>query len=311
MAESIDVLVDNLDSSSITVSVLEMLDFVAPGQWTNVTGFDNLITHVTGETAPGIVSAIRREALEIWSDPGNRYDEALMILEGIDTVDRVAAGATVANKIGGLFGGLDFLEKYTPKPETTQSIDAALKLIAELLAFGCMNGLPDGSFEQIADFVIGLQTYAKDDIMRISSWIVIDGLLPLGPNFMGVITNTVSDAASSALSNNAIFGQISERIPGDGVDGKQRFILEALTGVSGWVGEFVAANGLTRERVVQELSKVVEVTEDKLDYVAAGLDASTNYFAHTGAQTVGRQVIKEGYQGLRDRVWEEWVAANS
>ena len=74
-------------------------------------------------------------------------------------------------QVGGMFKPLSFLKKFTPKPETTQSIDAAVKLTVELVAFGMIRGLPeDASFEQIADFVIALQDYAKEDVMRIGAW---------------------------------------------------------------------------------------------------------------------------------------------
>lgn len=305
--DPIDVQMNALDSKSLTVSLLEALDFVAPGSWTNVTGFHGMITHVTGVDRPGVIKAIGDRAIERWHDPAARYDEALLVLKSVDVVDRVAAAAATASKIGGLFGGLDFLKDLTPKPETTQALDAALKLTAELLSYGLMNGVPDGSFEQIADFVIGLQQYAKSDIMRISAWVIVDGLMPLGPNFMQIITRNVREVTSSALANNALFSQIAGRIPGEGAAGKQQFILDALEGASGWMGEFVAAHGLTREVVLQKMSTVIDVTEDKLDYVAAALDASTSYFAHTGTQTVARILIEDAYEDLRQQVWLDWV----
>lgn len=305
--DTIDVQMNELDASGLTVSLLNTLDFVAPGSWNNVTGFDAMIRHVTGVESAGVVKAIGARALTQWQDPSSRYDEALLVLQSVDVVDRVAAAAATASKLGGLFGGLDFLKDLTPKAETTQALDAALKLTAELLAYGLMTGTPDGSFEQIADFVIGLQHYAKSDIMRICAWVIVDGLLPLGPNFMQVITSNVRDVASSALANNSLFDKIAERIPGEGAEGKQQFIIEAMEGVSGWVAQFVAAHGLTREVVLSKISEVIEVSEDKLDYVAAALDASTSYFAHTGTQTVARVLIEQAYQELKDQVWQDWV----
>ena len=71
-----------------------------------------------------------------------------------------------------MFKPLSFLKKFTPKPETTQSIDAAVKLSVELVAFGIIRGLPeDASFEQIADFVIALQ--ARSSILTCIAFTVI------------------------------------------------------------------------------------------------------------------------------------------
>ena len=75
----------------------------------------------------------------------------------------------------------------------------------------------------------------------------MDGLLPLGPDFMAKIARAIRGAADSTLSNNAVFGAVAKHIPGDGVEGKKSFILRALEATSKWIGEFVAKRGLTRE----------------------------------------------------------------
>jgi hypothetical protein len=40
------------------------------------------------------------------------------------------------------------------------------------------------------------------------------------------------------------------------------------------------------------LSGFLEFADDKLDYVAAFLDVSTNYYEHTGTQTLARRLIE-------------------
>jgi hypothetical protein len=40
---------------------------------------------------------------------------------------------------------------------------------------------------------------------------------------------------------------------------------------------------------------LVDVADDKLDYLAAFLDGTTNYFEHTGIQTVARTLINRAY----------------
>ncbi len=309
MSDPIASALSALPSRDVTVRLLELLDFVVPGEWDNITDMTRMIEEAVGETNPHVVARLTREAERVYADPDARYATARWLFETVDTLDKLASAATVANKVGGLFGGaLDFLEEFTPKPETTQSIDAGVKLVVELVAFGMIRGVPeDASFEQIADFVIALQDYAKSDVMRIGAWIVVDGLLPLGPDFMVKITETIRDAADSTLSNNKVFDAVSNHIPGDGVEGKRSFILQALAATSTWIGEFVAERGLTRELIVDKISEVVEVTEDTLDYVAAGLDASTNYFTHTGVQTVAREVVLKAHADLKEQVWREWV----
>ena len=48
MAKSIFELVDELPADNMTVKTLRALDFVVPGQWENIIGFDNTIRVVTG-----------------------------------------------------------------------------------------------------------------------------------------------------------------------------------------------------------------------------------------------------------------------
>ena len=48
--ETIYELVDNLPNSSVTVQALRALDFVVPGEWQNIVGFEETIRVVTGET---------------------------------------------------------------------------------------------------------------------------------------------------------------------------------------------------------------------------------------------------------------------
>lgn len=50
MSKPIFQLVDDLPTNNLTTKVLGMLDFVIPGQWNNLVGFDNTIRTVTGET---------------------------------------------------------------------------------------------------------------------------------------------------------------------------------------------------------------------------------------------------------------------
>ncbi len=300
-----------LPTSGITVTALETLDFIVPGEWENITDFDEMIRQTTGETAPGVVAAIRHKALELEQADGQRVRQALAVFELVDTLDQVAAGAALAGKVTDLFGGLDFLKSFTPKPETTQAIDAGLKLVAELLSFGLLRGVPDASFDGIARFVIALQDYARADLMRVAAWIIIDGMLPLGPDFMRKITNTLGGLADNHLSDNAIFKQIGGALPGESVQEKKAFIVKALDASSEWVGKFIEEKGITPDVVQNRILSAINIADGGGDYLAAALDASTEYFSHTGVQTVARVMVHKAYEAVREDAWKAYVASLS
>jgi hypothetical protein len=46
---------------------------------------------------------------------------------------------------------------------------------------------------------------------------------------------------------------------------------------------------------MSHLKSFIDFSDDKLDYVAAFLDLSTNYYEHTGTQTVARRLIDRAY----------------
>ncbi|PLZ74854.1 hypothetical protein CBP21_01885, partial [Fischerella thermalis WC246] len=62
--------------------------------------------------------------------------------------------------------------------------------------------------------------------------------------------------------------------------------------VQGWMSNLVAAKNLTPQKVVQNLQNFVEIADDKLDYLGAFLDVATNYYEHTGTQTLARRLIE-------------------
>ncbi len=58
------------------------------------------------------------------------------------------------------------------------------------------------------------------------------------------------------------------------------------------MSDIVTSNNLTPQKVVHNLQGFVEIADDKLDYLAAFLDVSTNYYEHTGTQTLARRLIE-------------------
>jgi hypothetical protein len=86
-----------------------------------------------------------------------------------------------------------------------------------------------------------------------------------------------------------VFGAISNVIPGAD---KAGFIGNAFHSMKDWMNTFVTSRGLTQEGIVSNLRNYIEISDDKLDYVAAFIDTTTNYFDYTGVQTVARRLVE-------------------
>jgi len=298
-----------LPNDGLTVSALRTLDAVLPGEWDNVTDFGVFVRDFAETDNPEVIATITARAADLQGN--RRYDRALSVFTMLDTVDQVAAGATVASAVGGLLGGikaLSFLEKVTPKPETTQCIDGGLKLLAEVLAFGLLNGMPTTEKGGLTRFAGALEDYARYDLMRIGAWVVFDGVVPLGPDFLQRLLTTWSDPrVTSTITDNAIFSSLSDRIPGSTADHKRGFVTEALNTTADWVTRFIADKGITQSGALDKLQGVLSLAGSGGDYVAAALDASTAYYAHTGTQTVARTLARQAVEAQRRSVWRSWT----
>ncbi|MGL5083240.1 MAG: hypothetical protein ACRC8A_17290, partial [Microcoleaceae cyanobacterium] len=125
--------------------------------------------------------------------------------------------------------------------------------------------------------------------------ICLDSLIPLGSTFPSSVNLVLSNLRPSELEKNEGFKQIEILIPGTSTASKLGFIQESFNAVQGWMSCFTTEHGLTSQRVVKSLQSFIEVTDDKLDYLAAFLDMATNYYTHTGTQTLARQLIERAY----------------
>ncbi|HBB32452.1 MAG TPA: hypothetical protein DDZ80_23125 [Cyanobacteria bacterium UBA8803] len=289
MSKSIIELVNELPTSGMTVSVLQALDFAAPGQWKNVVGFENMVREVTRENDPALIRQISDRALWLYNDKSQGYQRAICLFQTVDSTDFVLGAAALANKVSEKISFLGFLNQLTPKADTAQTIDLCLKVVVELVAFCQVNGIPGDS---IRDFVRSLADYSSESMMRMAALICIDGLLPLGPDFLQWAQSTLAGLTPSRLEQNPTFQKINNLIPGNNSAGKLNFIGESFNSVKGWMGGIVAARGLTPQKVANHLQGFIEIADDKLDYVAALLDTTTNYYEHTGIQTVARRLIE-------------------
>lgn len=293
MSKSIIQLVDDLPENNITVMALRALDFVVPGEWDNTIGFDNTVEKVTGETDPAVIQDIRERAVYLYHHSEEGYERAMWLYKTVDTADTALGAAALANKVSQKIGFLSFLDRLTPKADTAQSIDLAIKLVVEIVAYCQINGIPGDS---IGDFVNSLvEEYGGPSLMRMAALICFDGLLPLGPDFILKVGETISGLNASSLESNPVFSRIGSMIPGGSSTGQLGFIGDSFSAVRGWMGDFVESKGINPQNVLSSLQNFVEIADDKLDYVGAFLDMTTNYFEHTGTQTLTRSLIDRAY----------------
>ncbi len=289
MSKPIFELVDELPTNNLTVSMLRSLDFVAPGQWQNLVGFENTIRTVTGETDESLIQQIGERAIYLYNDRSQGYQTAMWLYQTVDRTDKALGAAALANKVSGQIPLLGFLNKVTPKADKAQTIDLSLKLVVELVAFCQINGIPGDS---IGDFVASLADYSGESLMRMVALVCVDGLIPFGADFILKVQSTLNQTSPQELEKNSTFQSINDAIPGGNSAGKLNFIGESFDSVKGWMSDLVISRNLTPQKVVNNMQQFVQFADDKLDYLAAFLDVSTNYYEHTGTQTLARRLIE-------------------
>ena len=94
------------------------------------------------------------------------------------------------------------------------------------------------------------------------------------------------------LEDNKLYQQISEYIPGGETSSKLGFITKSFEASSAWMKNFVTEHQMSTDKVLSGLNRFVELSDSKLDYVAAFLDMTTNYYEHTGTQTIARRLVE-------------------
>lgn len=291
MSESIHKLLQDLPETSITTRVLGVLDYLAPGEWQNVTSFEKMVELVTGETDPAVVQAVGEKALQLWFDESTGYQRAVTIFKLVDSGATMAGAASLASLAGERFEILSFLKDVAPKPDTVQAIDAAVKLAAELAAFCSMNGIPGDS---VGDFLSSLLNASKEDAMRFSAWIALDIVLPLGPDGVSKLIGAVQNIADGELANNRVFKLVADHLPGD-LGAKRQLLTTTLDGAKSTIDAKIQTHSISQDSILSKVRQYVDIADDKLDLVAAALDVSNNYYEHTGIQTVARRLVTRAY----------------
>jgi len=285
-------IVDELPTNNITIMVLKSLDFVVPGEWHNLVGFDNTIREVTGETDEELIQQIGDRAVWLYNDKSQGYQRSMWLYQTVDAADKTLATAALANKVGESIPLFGFLNRVTPNPDKAQAIDLSIKLAVELLAFCQINGIPGDS---IGDFAASIANYSGESLMRITALICLDGLIPLGPDFLMKIDSILNNLAPEELEENTTFNRINEDIPGEDSESKLNLIGNNFAAVRDWIASFVEGKDLSPDKVMNNIRGFIEVSDDKLDYVAAFLDMTTNYYEHTGTQTLARSLIDRAF----------------
>ncbi len=290
MTESLYTVLEALPQTSLTTHILDALDTFVPGEWRNITVFEEMVKDVTGESDEAIIQQVGERAMQLFADESTGYARAISVFKGIDSASTVAGVAALASMAGQRFEILSFLNDVTPKPDTTQAIDAGVKLAGELVAFTLTNGLPGDS---VGDFAAALVNYGKEEKIRLASWLAIDCVLPLGPDFVLKILEAL-DGPLERLQESRAFQFVSAHLPG-GLAEQRDTIKKSLEESRGQLEGMVASHGISQETVLAKVREYIAIADDKLDLAAAALDLATNTFEHTGTQTVVRRVVARAY----------------
>ena len=289
MAKPVYEVLDDLSRRGMTLRMLKVMDWVIPGQYVNVVGFEETIRFVTGETDQDYIQQVGERAIELFNDPKEGYQRALWLYQTCDSVQGLAGFAAFVAKAGQDVGFLGWFRNFLPKEDTTQAVDLGIKLVTEIVAFCSLNGIPGDS---VGDFVESLSEMENERLMRMGTLVAVDGVLPLGPDFIDKAYGMLESTGASGLASNERFARMAGIIPGDSNREKLGFVQQGLTSIKGWAGDFVNKHDITQNKVLKSLDGISDRIEGKLDYAAAFIDMTTDYFEHTGTQSVGRSLIK-------------------
>lgn len=289
MSKPIYKLVDSLPENNLTVKALKALDFVAPGQWKNLVGFEHTVRVISGENDQAMVQKIGERAIALYNDKKQGYQRAVWLYQTVESMSNVLGFTALMNKVGEKVGLLHFLNRITPKADRAQGIDFSVKLVTELLAYTSINGIPGDS---VGDFVKGLTNYKDEALMRMVALMAFDGLIPLGPDYVSKALSFLQQGGTSALEQNESYQRVKSAIPGGGTVEQLGLIQKSVGSVAEWMNSFTKQHDLTAPKVLGQLKHFIDISDDRLDFVAAFLDETTDYYEHTGIQSVARSLVE-------------------
>jgi len=288
----IHLLLEELPTTSMTTRLLHLLDYVVPGQWQNITNFEQMVKQVTGEEDQSLIQQVGERAIMLYNDPNNGYQKAVWIYQMLDDTGGMAGLAALADKLSSSFNFSKFLDDVTPKADSVQAVDAVVKLVGELCAFCYSNGMPGDS---VGDFAAAFANAEKEDAMRVAAFLAFDCVLPLGPDFLEKLTSGIASLTDDTLSGNGRFSKIVSYLPSVDLFGAKELIVNNFNATKDVLARFAAQHGIDQGSVFGRVQGILGNADQKLDYVAAGIDLVSNHFEHTGIQSVARRVISRAY----------------
>ena len=168
-----------------------------------------------------------------------------------------------------------------------------MKIAVEAIAFCKLNGIPQPKPQQFATALT--ENYQGAGFMRMVALVCIDGILPLGPDFVGKIHEIITGIDARVISQNSVFLGIQDKLPGNTTSDRMGFLKQCFAAVEDWMKGFVEKTGITPPIISDRLGQFVQIADDNLDFVAAVLDQTTNYYEHTGIQSVSKRLILDAY----------------
>ncbi len=288
-------LVDRLPQRSITTMVLGALDFAVPGQWKTYPDFASMAREITGEHRAGKLQVICHHADQLYSGEQKGSQRAVWLYQSIDGSDRMLAAASLAHQLGDSVKLLGLLSKVTPKPDTLQALDLAMKVAAEALAHLNLHGVKGENF---SEFERSLSHSAHESRMRMAALAALDGVIPLGPDFVSKVTSVLESSDEQQFQQSGLFARLAPMLPGAAAVASVR---SAFAASAGWLSGFTSAQGLNREGLLGRLQGVLKVADGKLDTVASLLDVCTDYLSYTGTQTAARHCIIQSWERFRPK----------
>src|SRR5262249_45817567 len=150
-------------------------------------------------------------AISLYNDKKQGYQRAVWLYQTVESMSNVLGFTALMNKVGEKIHLLGFLNRITPKADRLQGIDFSVKLVTELLAYAAINGIPSDS---VGDFVKGLTHYKDEALIRMIALMTVDGLVPLGPDYVDKALSFLQKGGTSALEENSSYQRIKSAIPG-------------------------------------------------------------------------------------------------
>ena len=92
--------------------MLKALDFVAPGQWKNLVGFEHTIKVLSGESDQAMIQKIGERAIALYNDKKQGYQHAVWLYQTVESMSNVLGFTALMSKIGEKVHLLRFLKPH-------------------------------------------------------------------------------------------------------------------------------------------------------------------------------------------------------